>query len=72
MEAYNQAPSERRAAVKACLIENGVDSNRFVTRGMGERQPAAGNPPPEGRARNRRVEVDVNANLDVAIIYHRV
>lgn len=63
-EAYNQALSERRAAaVKAYLIENGVDSNRIVTLGMGERQPAASNSTPEGRAKNRRVEVDIKAHM---------
>ena len=63
-EAYNQALSERRAAaVKAYLIENGIDSGRIVTLGMGERQPAASNSTPEGRAQNRRVEVDVKAHM---------
>jgi OOP family OmpA-OmpF porin len=63
-EAYNQALSERRAAaVKAYLIENGIDSSRIVTLGMGERQPAASNSTPEGRAQNRRVEVDVKAHM---------
>ena len=63
-EAYNQGLSERRAAaVKAYLIENGIDSGRIVTLGMGERQPVASNSTPEGRAQNRRVEVDVEAHM---------
>jgi len=57
-EAYNQALSERRAqAVADYLSELGLDAGRLSIRGMGETSPVAGNDTPEGRARNRRVEI---------------
>ncbi len=58
-EAYNQALSERRAqAVADYLIENGVAPERLTVIGMGESQPVADNSSKEGRAENRRVEID--------------
>ncbi|OEF86461.1 hypothetical protein A142_11015 [Vibrio splendidus 12E03] len=60
-EAYNQALSELRAqAVADYLIENGVASERLTVIGMGESQPVADNHSKEGRAKNRRVEIDFN------------
>jgi OOP family OmpA-OmpF porin len=59
-EAYNQKLSERRAnAVKAYLVSKGVDAGRVYTEGKGELQPVADNQTREGRAKNRRVEVEV-------------
>ncbi|ANY15600.1 outer membrane protein OmpA [Bordetella pseudohinzii] len=59
-EAYNQKLSERRAAsVKAYLVSKGIDPNRIYTEGKGELQPVATNKTAEGRARNRRVEVEI-------------
>ncbi len=56
--AYNQDLSQRRAvAVASVLRENGVPSNRIVAVGRGEDQPIASNLTPEGRAKNRRVEI---------------
>ncbi|MBC3806549.1 OmpA family protein [Undibacterium seohonense] len=57
---YNQALSIRRAeAVKAHLISRGVGADRVYTEGQGERQAIADNSTSEGRAKNRRVIVEV-------------
>ena len=59
-DAYNQKLSERRAeAVKAYLVSLGVAKNRIYTEGKGESMPAADNKTAAGRAKNRRVEVEV-------------
>jgi OOP family OmpA-OmpF porin len=42
------------------LVSKGVDSNKIVTQGTGERQPIASNKTREDRAKNRRVEIDIN------------
>ncbi|WP_212525155.1 OmpA family protein [Actibacterium sp. MT2.3-13A] len=56
--AYNQQLSNRRArAVANVLYDSGVATNRIRAYGMGEDQPVASNLTPEGRARNRRVEI---------------
>lgn len=56
---YNLNLSRRRAnAVSDYLKERGVLSNTNVlVRGLGEKQPVATNETPEGRQRNRRVEI---------------
>lgn len=57
---YNQALSNKRAeAVKAYLVSKGIESNRVYTEGKGMDQPVADNATKEGRAKNRRVEVEV-------------
>ena len=59
-DAYNQKLSVRRAeAVKAYLVSKGVEKNRVYTEGKGEKQPIADNKTKEGRAKNRRVEIEV-------------
>ena len=59
-DAYNQRLSVRRAeAVKAYLVTKGIERNRIYTEGKGKKQPIASNATAEGRAKNRRVEVEV-------------
>jgi OOP family OmpA-OmpF porin len=59
-DAYNDKLSLRRAeAVKAYLLSKGVEANRVYTEGKGEKQPVADNKTAEGRAKNRRVEIEV-------------
>ncbi len=59
-DAYNQKLSVRRAeAVKAYLVSKGIEKNRIYTEGKGEKQPVADNRTKEGRAKNRRVEIEV-------------
>jgi OOP family OmpA-OmpF porin len=59
-DAYNQKLSLRRAeAVKAYMVSKGIEANRVYTEGKGEKQPVADNKTTEGRAKNRRVEIEV-------------
>jgi OOP family OmpA-OmpF porin len=59
-DAYNQKLSVRRAeSVKAYLVTKGIEKNRIYTEGKGEKQPVADNKTKEGRAKNRRVEIEV-------------
>ena len=58
---YNMKLSEKRAtAVKDYLIkEAGVDSSKITAVGHGGADPVADNKTPEGRAKNRRVEISI-------------
>ncbi|MEJ1096782.1 MULTISPECIES: OmpA family protein [unclassified Pseudoxanthomonas] len=60
-DAYNQGLSERRAkTVYDYLTSNGVDASRLVgPNGYGESRPIDTNDTAEGRARNRRTELNV-------------
>ncbi len=56
-EAFNQTLSEQRAAaVKALLVDLGIEDSRLQTKGHGEIVPVDSNDTPEGKANNRRVE----------------
>jgi OOP family OmpA-OmpF porin len=59
--AYNQGLSDRRAAaVRNYLIRNGgIDGSRMSVEGRGESQPLVSNATHDGRAQNRRVEVEL-------------
>jgi OmpA-OmpF porin, OOP family len=59
-DAYNQRLSVRRSeSVKAYMVSKGIEPNRVYTEGKGEKQPVADNKTADGRAKNRRVEIEV-------------
>lgn len=58
-DAYNQKLSQRRAdSVHDYLVSHGIDDSRVDAEGRGEANPIADNATPEGRAENRRVELE--------------
>ena len=57
-EEWNRELSAARAdSVKEYLVGNGVDPDRIATKGVASTQPIDTNETPEGKARNRRVEI---------------
>lgn len=57
---YNMALSQRRAdAVRDWLVAHGIEGSRLSTRAFGPTRPASTNDTPEGREKNRRVEISV-------------
>lgn len=58
---YNQALSKRRAqSVAKYLAVKGVNTERLSVEGLGETQPIATNKTKVGRAKNRRIEIDIS------------
>ncbi|SIS83166.1 OmpA family protein [Zobellia uliginosa] len=59
-KATNQKLSESRAmSVRDFLIKNGIDPSRLTAVGFGEDKPIASNMYKDGRAQNRRVEINL-------------
>jgi outer membrane protein OmpA-like peptidoglycan-associated protein len=59
--AHNMDLSQRRAlSVATYLSQQGVDSRRFAVTGFGPSRPIATNDTAEGRALNRRVEIQLS------------
>ncbi|MGI9305228.1 MAG: OmpA family protein [Gammaproteobacteria bacterium] len=59
---YNQGLSLRRAeSVKQQLVREGVNPAIITTNGFGESKPVASNDTKDGRAKNRRVELEITA-----------
>jgi hypothetical protein len=62
-DAYNVRLSEQRAeSVREFLGEQGVALSSITAQGFGKAEPVASNDTPEGRQRNRRVEIVVNGD----------
>lgn len=65
-DAYNMKLSKERAqAVTNYLSSNGLDKTRITTNWFGEEQPKYDNSTPEGRSKNRRVELAIVANEEL-------
>lgn len=45
--------------MKAYLVSQGIDVSRFIIQYFGETKPISSNDTPEGRQKNRRVEMKV-------------
>jgi outer membrane protein OmpA-like peptidoglycan-associated protein len=60
---FNQTLSERRAqSVRDYFMQQGVPDAMLSARGFGKTQPIASNDTPDGRQRNRRVELVVSGD----------
>lgn len=60
-DVYNQKLSEKRAEmVRSMLVKEGVEASRLSASGKGESQPVATNKTKQGRAENRRIEVELS------------
>jgi outer membrane protein OmpA-like peptidoglycan-associated protein len=58
---HNKSLSEARAnAVLEWLVAHGIDANRLAAHGFGQERPLSPNVTPQGRARNRRVELIIS------------
>jgi OOP family OmpA-OmpF porin len=59
-DAYNMALGQRRAqSVKSYLTSKGVDGSRIYTESKGKSNPVASNATEQGRAKNRRTDIEV-------------
>ena len=57
-DSYNMALSYDRAkSVMNYLVQRGISPDRIVAKGYGKTRPIATNDTPDGRAKNRRVEL---------------
>ena len=57
---FNQDLSERRGVnVAKYLISRGTDTRRYYVAGYGEERPISSNASAEGKAQNRRVEIEI-------------
>ena len=56
----NMKLSQNRANnIKKMLVEKGIPANRITAIGKGENEPVESNATPEGRAKNRRIEITI-------------
>ena len=65
-EDFNQTLSEERAdRVRNFLMSEGVPGSRITAVGFGESMPLSTNATAEGRAQNRRVEIEIRPDQEV-------
>lgn len=65
-EDYNMNLSKQRAeSVTNYLVSKGIAFNRFTTKWYGESQPVGDNSTPEGKTKNRRVELVIVASEEL-------
>jgi outer membrane protein OmpA-like peptidoglycan-associated protein len=63
-DAFNVTLSENRAnAVKAYLVNQGIDPNSITSTGYGKSNPVADNDTASGRQQNRRVEIIISGEI---------
>ena len=55
----NKLSQDRVDSIKFYLVDKGINPNRIVARGHGSSMPIAPNDTAEGRAKNRRVEINL-------------
>lgn len=59
-DAINNKLSQQRVdSIKFYLVDKGINPNRIIARGHGSSKPIAPNDTAEGRAKNRRVEINL-------------
>ena len=63
-EAYNQTLSEQRAATVQNYLKRSLVGVNVLTSGMGEMAPVSDNSTETGRQRNRRVEIQLKADVE--------
>jgi len=65
-EEYNMNLSKQRAeSVTNYLTSQGISANRLTTKWYGEEQPIGDNTTPEGKTKNRRVELAIMASEEL-------
>ncbi len=62
--AYNQGLSEKRAATVQDYLQRSLTNVNVLTSGMGEMAPVSDNSTETGRQRNRRVEIQLSADVE--------
>ena len=45
--------------LESALVQRGIPAEQFICRGSGSTKPVADNSTPEGKAKNRRVEITI-------------
>ena len=59
-----QLSTERALAVVTLLVQDGMHADTLSAAGYGEFDPVAANDAPEGKGKNRRIEITLQPNID--------